>query len=217
MPTASFTVRAAARIFLVMIPLSGAAAQSESGTAAAEGAAGADSAPAATRPAEAKPPVAEAKPAMAETRPPARDTAPATAVVRSAAATASAGILYEEHGKPVCIGGTLCASFCAAAAPACEPAPAYMVRLDQPRFIGTLQLYAHDNVGPTRRADLKVKLDGRPVGTAEVYRNGATVSVKIGRTGQLVTVEAAHHANGFLAGGEEAVISDVYLFGAPAR
>ena len=95
----------------------------------------------------------------------------------------------------------------------CAALPAYAIKLEQPAYISAVQLYAHDQVGPSRWSELVVKVNGRPVGSAQVHRYGSTRTIEIGRVGQLVTIESRHYHNGFLRGGEEAVIWDVYLLG----
>jgi hypothetical protein len=130
---------------------------------------------------------------------------------------AKAGIIFEDVGHKVCIGGMLCEEQCKIEAGSCEAKPAYVLKLDRPAYLSAIQLFAHDGVGPSRRAELVVKVNGEPVGSAEVHRYGSTRTIKIGRTGQLVTVESRHQHNGFLKGGEEAVIWDLYLFGREPR
>lgn len=128
-----------------------------------------------------------------------------------------AGVIFEDLGRKVCIGGLLCEAQCKIEAGGCEAKPAYVLKLDRPAYLSAIQLFAHDGVGPTRRAELVVKVNGEPVGSAEVHRYGSTRTIKIGRVGQLVTVEARHQHNGFLKGGEEAVVWDVYLLGREPR
>lgn len=134
-----------------------------------------------------------------------------------AALPSKAGIIFEELGHKVCIGGTMCEDHCKVEADGCLVQPAYSIRLDRPAYISAVQLYAHDQVGPTRRANLLVKVNGEAVGKTEVYRYGSTLTVKVGRIGQLVTVESMHAVHGFQSGGEEAVIWDVYLLGREPR
>lgn len=130
---------------------------------------------------------------------------------------AKPGIIFEELGRKVCIGGTQCDEHCLVETDGCIVQPAYAIRLERPAYISAIQLYAHDQVGPTRRASLLVKVNGDAIGKTEVYRFGSTLTVKIGRVGQLVTVESLHAAHGFQNGGEEAVIWDVYLLGREPR
>lgn len=127
------------------------------------------------------------------------------------------GIIFEELGRKVCIGGVLCEEQCRVETDGCIVQPSYAIRLERPAFISAIQLYAHDQVGPTRRASLLVKVNGDAIGKTDVYRHGSTLTVKIGRVGQLVTVESLHTHHGFQNGGEEAVIWDVYLLGREPR
>lgn len=127
------------------------------------------------------------------------------------------GIIFEELGRKVCIGGSLCEQHCRVETDGCLVQPSYAIRLERPAYISAIQLYAHDQVGPTRRASLLVKVNGDAIGKTEVYRFGSTLTVKIGRIGQLVTVESLHATHGFQNGGEEAVIWDVYLLGREPR
>jgi hypothetical protein len=127
------------------------------------------------------------------------------------------GIIFEELGRKVCIGGTQCEEHCRVETDGCIVQPAYAIRLERSAYISAIQLYAHDQVGPTRRASLLVKVNGDAIGKTEVYRFGSTLTVKIGRVGQLVTVESLHALHGFQNGGEEAVIWDVYLLGREPR
>lgn len=130
---------------------------------------------------------------------------------------AKPGIIFEELGRKVCIGGTACEEHCRVETDGCIVQPSYVIRLDRPAYISAIQLYAHDQVGPSRRASLLVKVNGDAIGKTEVYRFGSTLTVKIGRIGQLVTVESLHATHGFQNGGEEAVIWDVYLLGREPR
>ncbi|MEX0590602.1 MAG: hypothetical protein WD207_05905 [Xanthobacteraceae bacterium] len=134
-----------------------------------------------------------------------------------AALPAKPGIIFEDVGHKACIGGVGCEGHCKIETGGCVAQPAYAIKLDQPAYISAVQLYAHDQVGPSRRSELIVKVNGEPVGAAEVHRYGSTRTIKVGRVGQLVTVESRHQHNGFLRGGEEAVIWDVYLLGRKPR
>jgi hypothetical protein len=127
------------------------------------------------------------------------------------------GIIFEELGRKVCIGGTQCEQHCLIETDGCSVQPSYSIRLDRPAYISAIQLYAHDQVGTTRRASLLVKVNGDAIGKTEVYRHGSTLTVKIGRIAQLVTVESLHAVHGFQNGGEETVIWDVYLLGREPR
>lgn len=139
------------------------------------------------------------------------------AQAQPAALPAKPGIIFEDTGNKACIGGTLCEEHCKSESNGCEAKPAYVIKLGEPAYISAVQLYAHDGVGPSRRSQLLVKVNGEPIGKTDVYRNGSTLSVKVGRTGQLVTIESMHQHNGFLRGGEEAVIWDVFLLGRAPR
>jgi hypothetical protein len=144
-------------------------------------------------------------------------TAASPKEAKLAALPVKPGIIFEELGKKVCIGGTKCEEHCRIEADGCEVRATYAIRLDRPAYISGLQLYAHDQVGPTRRASLLVKVNGDAIGKSEVYRFGSTISIKVGRIGQLVTVESLHAVHGFQNGGEEAVIWDVYVMGREPR
>jgi len=133
-------------------------------------------------------------------------------------------IIFEDLGKHYCVGNVLCPEHCAKPDQGCEVKAVYTQKLDQPSRISRIQLYAHDNVGLTRRTDLLlVKVDGRDLGRFPVYRAGSTISVPVNRNGQLITIEAMYNRNGLLLGGEQtviaegAVISDIYVFGRDAR
>ncbi len=134
-----------------------------------------------------------------------------------AALPTQTGIIFEDLGKKVCIGGTQCPEHCRIETGGCEVRPAYVIKLQRPAYIAAVQLYGHDQVGPTQRATLLVKVNGEPAGNAVVHRFGSTLSVKVGRVGQLVTIESMHDTSGFLYGGEETVIWDVYLLGREPR
>lgn len=136
---------------------------------------------------------------------------------RLASLPTKAGIIFEELGRKVCIGGTSCEEHCRVETDGCIVQPNYSIRLERPAYISAVQLYAHDQIGPTRRASLLVKVNGEAIGKTEVYRYGSTITVKVGRVGQLVTVESMHAVHGFQGGGEEAVIWDVYLLGREPR
>jgi hypothetical protein len=118
-----------------------------------------------------------------------------------------------NDGEKMCIGGVLCSKFCAEDTRDCEPTRSLTIKLDEPTRINTIQLSAHDNIGKTRRSRLVVKVNGKPVAETLVYKLGSTLSLDVGETGELITIESAHQYNGFLRGGEEAVIWDVYVFG----
>lgn len=122
-------------------------------------------------------------------------------------------IIHQSKGERLCIGGVLCAKFCADDGRGCEPTRSLTIKLDEPARINAIQLSAHDNIGKTRRSRLVVKVNGKPVAETLVYKLGSTLSLDVGETGELITIESAHQYNGFLRGGEEAVIWDVYVFG----
>ena len=122
-------------------------------------------------------------------------------------------IIHHTSDGKLCIGGVLCSKFCGSDGQNCKPTDSLTIRLDKPAQINTIQLSAHDNIGRTRRSRLVVKVNGKPVADTLVYRLGSTLSIEVGETGELITIESAHQYNGFLRGGEEAVIWDVYVFG----
>ena len=122
-------------------------------------------------------------------------------------------IIHQTNGGKFCIGGVLCSKFCATQARDCEPKQSLTIKLDKPARISAIQLSAHDNIGKTRRSRLVVKVNGKEVADTLVYKLGSTLSIDVGQTGELITIESAHQYNGFLRGGEEAVIWDVYVFG----
>ena len=123
-------------------------------------------------------------------------------------------IIHQTNGgKKLCIGGVLCSKFCATDTRDCEPTQSLTIKLDEPTQINAIQLSAHDNIGKSRRSRLVVKVNGKEIADTLVYKLGSTLSIDVGQTGELITIESAHQYNGFLRGGEEAVIWDVYVFG----
>ena len=122
-------------------------------------------------------------------------------------------IIHQTNGGKLCIGGVLCSEFCATKTGECEPTQSLTIKFDQPTRINAIQLSAHDNIGKTRRSRLVVKVNGKEIADTLVYKLGSTLSIDVGQTGELITIESAHQYNGFLRGGEEAVIWDVYVFG----
>ena len=120
--------------------------------------------------------------------------------------------LVEDLGRQYCIGGTLCPSYCEQPAKRCEAKPSYSLRLDAPASISRIQLHAEDEVGLTRVAELVVKLNGRQLATVPVRWTGSTLNVAVNRRGQLITIEA-RDPRGIRFAGEEAVISDIHVFG----
>jgi len=143
------------------------------------------------------------------------DKAEAAMAVEPAVANAPVNgrIIHQADGGKLCIGGVLCSKFCETKPQDCEPIQSLTIKLDKPARINTIQLSAHDNIGATRRSRLVVKVNGKPVANTLVYKLGSTLSIDVGETGELITIESAHQYNGFLRGGEEAVIWDVYVFG----
>jgi hypothetical protein len=139
------------------------------------------------------------------------EAAPAEAAASNA--PVNGRIIHQADSGKLCIGGVLCSKFCETKPQDCEPTPSLTIKLDKPARINTIQLSAHDNIGATRRSRLVVKVNGKPVANTLVYRLGSTLSIDVGETGELITIESAHQYNGFLRGGEEAVIWDVYVFG----
>ncbi len=141
----------------------------------------------------------------------------AAAVIKMAAKTVDAPIngrlIHQATGERVCIGGVLCPDFCTTKNQNCAPSQSLTIKLDNPAKITTIQLSAHDNIGKTRRSRLVFKINGKKVADSLVYRLGSTLSIDVGEAGELITIESAHQHNGFLRGGEEAVIWDVYVFG----
>jgi hypothetical protein len=121
-------------------------------------------------------------------------------------------VVAEISGRKYCIGGTLCPSYCGEPAKSCEAQPIYRLQLDRPTRISRIQLYAYDDVGVTRVAELVVKLDGHQVARLPVRWEGSTLDAPVRRTGRLITIEA-RDPGGLRFAGEEAVISDVKVFG----
>jgi len=120
--------------------------------------------------------------------------------------------LAEDLGKQYCIGGTLCPSYCEQPAKRCEAKASFSLRFDAPVGISRIQLHAEDDVGLTRLAELVVKLDGRRVAIVPVRWTGSTLDVPVKRRGQSITIEA-RDPRGIRFAGEEAVISDIHVFG----
>ena len=121
-------------------------------------------------------------------------------------------ILVEDLGRQYCIGGTLCPRYCEQPAKRCEAKASYSLRLDAPVSISRIQLHAEDEVGLTRVAELVVKLNGRQLATVPVRWTGSTLNVAVNRRGQSITIEA-RDPRGIRFAGEEAVISDIHVFG----
>ncbi len=139
--------------------------------------------------------------------------APVDAAAAASASPLNGRLIHQATGERLCIGGVLCPQFCTAKSQNCSPRPSLTIKLDGPAKINTIQLSAHDNIGKTRRSRLVFKINGKAVADTLVYRLGSTLSIDVGQTGELITIESAHQHNGFLRGGEEAVIWDVYVFG----
>lgn len=138
----------------------------------------------------------------------AADMAPATST-----SPINGRLIHQATGGQVCIGGVLCADYCSSKGQECAPSRSLTIKLDGPSRINTIQLSAHDNIGKTRRSRLVFKINGKLVADSLVYRLGSTLSIDVGEIGELITIESSHQHNGFLRGGEEAVIWDVYVFG----
>jgi hypothetical protein len=125
-------------------------------------------------------------------------------------------LVFAVTGRKFCIGGTLCPSYCAQATNSCEVEPVYRVTLDRPTDVSRIQLYAYDDAGVTHVADLVVMLDGRQIGKLPVRWEGATLDLPVRRTGQRIAIEARDPSGARFAG-EEAIISDIKVFGRAVR
>jgi hypothetical protein len=121
-------------------------------------------------------------------------------------------VVVQDLGKHYCIGGTLCANYCEDPAKNCEAKTVYSLRFDRPTRVSRIELYASDDEGLTRMAELVVKLDGRDLGTFPVQWTGSAVSAPVHRSGELLTIEARDRSSVGYAG-EGAVISAIYVFG----
>ncbi len=130
---------------------------------------------------------------------------------------ADGALLYHDAASKLCIGGVACPSYCADPSRDCSVTMSYVVTLDNPSYISAIQLNAHDNIGKSRRSKLIVKVNGKVLDSKPVFRLGSSVSLKADTVGQVITIESAHQHNGFLRGGEEAMIWDVFVFGANAK
>ena len=122
-------------------------------------------------------------------------------------------LIFHDATAKSCIGGVQCQSYCADPDRVCEAKMSYVVTLDKPQYISAIQLNAHDNIGKSRRSKLIVKVNGETLDSKPVFRLGSSVSLMADTVGQVITIESAHQHNGFLRGGEEAMIWDVYVFG----
>lgn len=129
---------------------------------------------------------------------------------------ADGALLYHDAASKLCIGGVNCPSYCADPSRNCSAKMSYVVTLDKPSYISAIQLNAHDNIGKSRRSKLIVKVNGKVLDSKPVFRLGSSVSLKADTVGQVITIESAHQKNGFLRGGEEAMIWDVFVFGSSA-
>jgi len=138
--------------------------------------------------------------------------APPTHKIKTAARPAAERTVLEDLGKPYCIGGTLCPDYCEQQAKRCEVKASYSVTLDAPARLSRIELHAEDEVGLTRAAELVVKLDGRQLATVPVLWSGSILNVPVNRRGQSITIES-RDPRGLRFAGEEAVISDVRIFG----
>lgn len=122
-------------------------------------------------------------------------------------------IIHSVATDRVCIGGVHCPNYCKAEESNCKPDDKLTIRLKEPTHVSIIQLSAHDNIGSSRRSRLVIKVNGKKIADTLVYRNGSTLTIDVSETGELITIESEHQYNGFLRGGEEAVIWDVFVFG----
>ncbi len=155
--------------------------------------------------------------ALAEEDEPASVGADGTVAVASKGAALPAdgagAVIYRDHAGRYCIGGVHCAAYCSASDRDCRARFSYVIELDKPAYISAIQLNAHDNIGKSRRSKLVVKINGKTIDSQPVFRLGSSISMKADIVGQVITIESAHQHKGFLRGGEEAMIWDVYVFG----
>ncbi len=119
-------------------------------------------------------------------------------------------VLIDDLGKQYCIGGSMCPEYCGQPGKGCEAHSLYSVKLDRPASISRIELYAQGEVVVKRPAELVVKLDGRQLGTFPV--RGTGISIPVNRTAQRITIES-RDPDGVRKSGEEAVISQVHVFG----
>jgi len=159
--------------------------------------------------------------AIAEEASPLPEVAPKPLKVAAASAmavpAAEGAVIFQDQAGRYCIGGVHCPAYCATSDRQCAAKFSYVIKLDKPTRISAIQLNAHDNIGKSRRSELVVKVNGRRVDTKPVFRLGSSISLKTEATGQLITIESAHQHHGFLRGGEEAMIWDIFVFGKEAR
>ena len=164
-----------------------------------------------------KPTKAEAKRKTAKApEKPTKKPRPIKVAVAKPATTSAVGadaMIYHDAESKLCIGGVNCPTYCSEAERDCSAKMSYVVQLDRPSYISTIQLNAHDNIGASRRSKLVLKINGKTLDAKPVYRLGSSVTLKADTIGQVITIESAHQQNGFLRGGEEAMIWDVYVFG----
>ena len=137
-------------------------------------------------------------------------TAPAN--VERARVPGSERVLIEDLGKRYCIGGSMCPDYCAQPGEGCEAQSLYSLKLDRPASISRIALYAQDEIVLKRQAELVVKLDGRQFGKFPVRWTGSAISIPVNRTAQRITIES-RDPHGVRKSGEEAVISEVHVFG----
>lgn len=125
----------------------------------------------------------------------------------------AAAVVYHDGKGRYCIGGTACPNYCASGDRACTAEFSHVITLDKPTYIAAIQVNAHDNVARTRRSKLIVKVNGKPLRSEPVFRLGSSLSFEANTVGQVITIESAHQMNGFLKGGDEAVIWDIFAYG----
>jgi hypothetical protein len=160
-----------------------------------------------------RPPANGAPAAVTSAARPAKSTTrPAPRPVAARVGPSPERVLFAVTGRKYCIGGTLCPSYCAQPTNSCEVEPIYRIGLERPAEISRIQLYAYNDVGVTHVAELVVRLDGMAIGTLPVRWQGGTLDLPVRLTGQRITIEA-RDSSGSRFAGEEAVISDVKVFG----
>jgi len=154
------------------------------------------------------------------------DRSPVSATTRVAISTAPAKVeravvherehvLVEDLGKQYCIGGSMCPDYCEQPGKGCEAQSSYSLKLDRPASISRIALHAQDQIVLNRQAELVVKVDGRQLGKFPVRSNGA-IRIPVNRTGQRITIES-RDPNDVRKSGEEAVISEIHVFGRELR
>jgi hypothetical protein len=121
-------------------------------------------------------------------------------------------ILTEELSKQYCIGGSMCPDYCEQPDKGCEAQPFLSLKLDRPASISRIALHAQDRIVLKRPAELLVKLDGRQIGRFPVLRPSGAISIPVNRTGHRITIES-RDPDGIRKAGEEAIISEVQVFG----